>query len=283
MRGLIRVASFLVLILVVMAHAPLVHSQPPAPGAAATSAAKPPAAGTGAKAAAPAGADMGFWEFMVAGGSIGWVIVALSVAGVALAVDLTLFLRGEKIIPAGLAESVQEALRRGQLAQADQQCRLHNSVLARMLVSGMQELDGGWPAVEKTLEDGLADEGARIFRKIEYLSIIGNVAPMLGLLGTVVGMIVAFKQVADTQGAARAADLAGGIYQALVTTVQGLVVAIPALMAYAYFRGWTEEILTRCGATATQVFLPLRKGRGQAAARAAAAAGSAGGAGGAGG
>ncbi len=66
-------------------------------------------------------------------------------------------------------------------------------------------------------------------RRIEYLSVIGNIAPMVGLLGTVTGMIFAFQQVATTRGAAGAGDLAEGIYQALVTTVGGLVVAIPAL------------------------------------------------------
>lgn len=250
MRGLIHASAGLAMVLFVLWNAPL--------KAQAAKTAVP--AGTAAAAGAET-SSMGFWEFMVAGGTVGWVIVALSLAATALAVELLLFLRGTKVIPPGLGEAVQEALRRGKIAEADQQCKLNDSVLARVLTNGMQELDVGWNSVEKQLEDTLGEEGAKVFRRIEYLSIIGNVAPMLGLLGTVQGMIIAFKQVAETQGAARAADLAGGIYLALVTTVQGLVVAIPSLMVYAYLRGRTEEVLARTGHIAHQVFLPLRKAR----------------------
>ena len=90
---------------------------------------------------------------------------------------------------------------------------------------------------------------------------IGNLAPMLGLLGTVVGMILAFKTVAETQGAARAADLAQAIYLALVTTVEGLIVAIPSLAAYAYFRNRVDELMAEVAVTLQQLLAPLRRRR----------------------
>ena len=77
-------------------------------------------------------------------------------------------------------------------------------------------MEFGWREVEKAVEDSLAQQSARLMRRIEYLSVIGNIAPMVGLLGTVTGMIFAFQQVATTRGAAGAGDLAEGIYQALV-------------------------------------------------------------------
>jgi biopolymer transport protein ExbB len=107
----------------------------------------------------------------------------------------------------------------------------------------------------------MADQSARLFRKIEYLSVIGNIAPMLGLLGTVIGMIFAFREVANTQGAARAADLAEGIYLALVTTVEGLIVAIPALAVFAVFRSRVDQLVAETSYAAQHVFAPLKRGR----------------------
>ena len=113
--------------------------------------------------------------------------------------------------------------------------------------------------MEKALEDATAEQSARLFRKIEYLSVIGNIAPMVGLLGTVTGMILAFQRVATTQGAAGAADLAEGIYQALVTTVGGLIVAIPSLGAFAIFRNRVDQLAAEAAYAAQRVFASLKK------------------------
>ncbi len=111
------------------------------------------------------------------------------------------------------------------------------------------------------MEDAAAEQSARLFRKIEYLSVIANIAPMIGLLGTVIGMIFAFQEVAATQGQARAADLATGIYQALVTTVGGLLVAIPTLAAFAIFRNRVDQLVAEGSYMAQHVFAPLKRKR----------------------
>ncbi len=116
------------------------------------------------------------------------------------------------------------------MKEADQLCREKPSPLAFIVASGISEIEFGWPAVEKALEDTTAEQSARLYRKVEYLSVLGNIAPMLGLLGTVSGMILAFRQVALSQGTAGAGELAQGIYSALVTTVAGLLIAIPAMV-----------------------------------------------------
>ena len=109
------------------------------------------------------------------------------------------------------------------------------------------------------MEDAVAEQAARLYRKIEYLSVIGNLAPMCGLLGTVTGMIFAFQQVAVSQGAAGAADLAEGIYSALVTTVGGLIVAMPALAAFAVFRNRIDQLIAEIAFVAQHVFTPVRR------------------------
>ena len=145
------------------------------------------------------------------------------------------------------------------MAEAVKACQGRPSLLSFVLLQGLAEYEGGWPEVEKALEDALAEQSARLLRKIEYLSVIGNIAPMIGLLGTVTGMIFAFQRVAATQGAAGAGELAEGIYQALVTTVGGLLVAIPSLAAYAILRNRVDQLVTEAAYMVQQVCRPLKR------------------------
>ena len=92
----------------------------------------------------------------------------------------------------------------------------------------MSEIEFGWPAVEKALEDSTAEQAARLYRKLEYLSVIGNIAPMLGLLGTVTGMIDTFSQLGHP--GAQAQHASGGIGLALTSTQYGMGLAIPAVV-----------------------------------------------------
>ena len=110
-------------------------------------------------------------------------------------------------------------------------------------------------------------------RRIEYLSVIGNIAPMVGLLGTVTGMIFAFQQVAATRGAAGAGDLAEGIYQALVTTVGGLVVAIPALAIYAVCRNRVDSLVAEVAHQSQHALAPIKRRQSSRARSATATAG----------
>ncbi|QGJ71502.1 Biopolymer transport protein ExbB [Planctomycetales bacterium 10988] len=197
----------------------------------------------------------------MAGGWVGAVILLLSIGMVALFIEHTFRIRAAAISPPGLAESVQQHLLQGQIQEAEQQCFAQPSFLGSVLKAGIDEVDCGWASVEKAMEDVSQEEAARLYRRAEYLSVIGNIAPMLGLLGTVIGMVMAFKEVADTQGAARAADLANGIYLALVTTVEGLVVAIPAMAGFAVIRNRIDELVAEASHAALAVFTPLRKNR----------------------
>src|SRR6185295_9739786 len=108
--------------------------------------------------------------------------------------------------------------------------------------------------------DAMAEQAARLLRKVEYLSVLGNLGPMVGLLGTVVGMLMAFKEVASTEGRAGAAQLAEGIYQALVTTVVGLIIAIPALGAFAILRNRVDQIMAEAAYAAQHALAPLKRG-----------------------
>lgn len=199
-----------------------------------------------------------FFQILNSAGLIGYGIIGLSIAAVALGIEQLVTIRRGRLLPQDLAEAVGALVGQGAYAKAQERCRARPCLLAQVLDAGLTSADEGWPAAEKAMEETLADEGAQFLRRIEYLAVIGNLAPMLGLLGTVVGMIFAFREVALSQGTARAADLAEGIYLALVTTVEGLVVAIPALGAYAVFRNRTDGLLAEAARVAQQVLRPLR-------------------------
>jgi biopolymer transport protein ExbB len=221
----------------------------------------PAGAASSNSAASGSDAPQSFLEIVHAGGLVGYIIMFLSVVAVALAIEHAMTIRTSVLLPEGLAEKVRELVKTSQSAQAEQACKLHPSMLSAVLQAGLKEVDGGWSGIEKAMEDTLADQSARLFRKIEYLSVIGNIAPMLGLLGTVIGMVMAFREVAMTQGAARAADLAEGIYLALVTTVQGLVVAIPCLSVFAVFRNRVDQMVAEVSYAAQHVFTPLKRAK----------------------
>jgi biopolymer transport protein ExbB len=201
------------------------------------------------------------WTLVEASGSIGAMIILLSVAGLALILEHALTIRRSVLIPKGLPEELQSHITQDDFVKAEQLCKLRPSYLSYVVLSGLQEVRIGYRAVEKAMEDASQEQAARLFRKVEYLALIANIAPMLGLLGTVYGILLAFKKIAETQGAAVAADMAGGVYLALVTTVEGLLVGIPALGAYAIFRARVEQLSSEVGLVAEQVFNNYKRSR----------------------
>lgn len=227
------------------------HAQQPAVGA--------PAKPTERMEEAP----QGLVDIVFSGGWVGFSIVmlllGLSVTAAYLVFEHLMTIRRGELIPSGLGEQVRQRLSDGHVRQAEQACRARPCFLSFVLLNGIAELESGWAAVEKATEDALAEQSARLVRRIEYLSVIGNIAPMVGLLGTVTGMIFAFQQVASTQGAAGAAQLAEGIYQALVTTVGGLIVAIPSLGAFAIFRNRVDQLVAEAAYMTQHALAPVKR------------------------
>lgn len=192
-----------------------------------------------------------------AGGTIGWVIVGLSVAMVALIIEHLLSIRRGSLMPAGLAEELHQLIAQGQYQQAEAVCRDRPSFLGFVVAAALQDVGLGYSAVEKSMEDASAEQAARLFRKIEYLSVIGVLAPMLGLMGTVWGMILAFGEFARNANP-QPTDLAPSISLALVTTLQGLIVAVPALAAFAWFRSRVDEYVAETSLLAEHVVSPMK-------------------------
>ena len=197
-------------------------------------------------------------ELLRAGGVIGYVTIALSVAMVALIVEHLLTIRRRTLIPNGFADQCQQLVASGQLAQAEALCRDQPSLLSYVVGIGLHEADLGSASMVKAMEDAVAEQAARLTRKIEYLSLIGVIGPMLGLMGTVWGMIQAFSEFAE-KVAPRTADFAPSISEALVTTMFGLMVAVPAQVAFAMFRNRIDSYIAETAVTAETIIAPLKR------------------------
>ncbi|HVX15328.1 MAG TPA: MotA/TolQ/ExbB proton channel family protein [Pirellulales bacterium] len=202
-----------------------------------------PDASTGAKK--PPG---NLWEMIVAGGPMNLAFMGflglISLVAAAVTFERLANLTRGKVVPPALAQALNELLRTGdqRLEKYQAICDQHPSPFAKILRAGLAR--AGWtPAeIEKALEDAVAREMAELRARVRPLSVAANVAPMVGLLGTVVGMLEAFR-VASQAGLGKAELLAEGIYLALETTVAGLLIAIPAMLCAAYFGSRSERFV----------------------------------------
>ena len=175
-----------------------------------------------------------------------------------LMVEHLLSIRRSTLIPSELAEAVHQHLSERKIDDAKQQCSLQPCFLSNVLASGLSVIELGYQDVEKSMEDTATEQAARMFRKIEYLHLIGTLAPMLGLLGTVWGMITAFMEF-EAKANPAVSELAPGIYRALVTTMLGLTVAVPAFAGFAIFRNRIDELVAEASLTAEHVFADFRR------------------------
>ncbi|MEZ6132737.1 MAG: MotA/TolQ/ExbB proton channel family protein [Planctomycetaceae bacterium] len=207
---------------------------------------------------AEAGGSLNLTEMLKAGGVLGYLIVLLSLVMVALIADHLLNIRRSVLMPPGLAEEIHRCLGERRIDEAKKICQQHPSFLASLLHAGLEETGGGYHAVEKAMEDAAVEQSARLFRRIEYLSVIGTLAPMLGLMGTVWGMILAFLQF-EQKDNPQVSELAPGIYRALITTLLGLGVAVPSLAAFAIFRNRIDELAAEATLLAEHVFADYRR------------------------
>lgn len=194
-----------------------------------------------------AGTGVSLFELILAGGVVGYVILLLSVAAVALAVIHLLQLRETALAPQEVVDALNERLAQGDVDGASALCRReeYDCFLTRVMLPGLQRYTRsafGALELKGALEEAGQSQTARLLRSTDALGLIAAIAPMLGLLGTVVGMVGAFDTISASEGFARPDQLAGDISKALVTTLMGLVLAIPATAALTYFRNRIDAL-----------------------------------------
>jgi biopolymer transport protein ExbB len=176
------------------------------------------------------------------GSSVTWLLLLLSMFSIGLMVHLALANRRPTILPSSLSEGLRKQIKKKQFQSAISLAERDDSYLGKILVAAFKEAKFGFPAMMRALEQTADELATSRLRRIELLNVFGQVSPMIGLFGTVYGMILAFGAIVASGGSADPVALAGGIGTALTTTFWGLVVAIPALSGYAILRNKIDAL-----------------------------------------
>lgn len=202
--------------------------------------------------------EMNLLDLIKKGGIVGYLIILLSVVSVGLIIDYSFTVRKSKIAPQKDIMKLQELIKNRDFKGIHKLDNNRASFLSKVAISGLKESHLGYQSMIKAMEDAGEALASGIARKIEHLNVIGNISPMLGLLGTVIGMLRCFNKIANMTGAIDPKQLAGGIFEALVTTCLGLIVAIPALYCYAVFRNRVDEYTGEASVAAEHLISPFK-------------------------
>lgn len=174
------------------------------------------------------------FEFFAKGGILVIPILMCSVLAVAIFLERIIRFAKMRSRGEGLAEKVAVLLTKGNTSAALQTAEKSNSPMGRVLVQAIGAKDLDRDMLETVIVNATDEEGRNLSTYIQALATIGNIAPLLGLLGTVIGMIKAFVVIQEMGGKVNAAVLAGGIWEAMLTTAFGLAVALPTMVAHSY-------------------------------------------------
>lgn len=199
-------------------------------------------------------------SFLGAGGSIGVVIILLSFGALALLILHLIRIRASALAPQYVVDDLTDLLRSRRIDEAIAYCRDEQNacLLSEVMDAGLtryRRSPFGALELKAALEEAGQSQVARLSRSLDALALIAAIAPMLGLLGTVVGINGAFGTISSAQGFARPDQLAGDISLALVTTIMGLILAIPTTAAVTYFRNRIESIAADIASTVDELAL----------------------------
>ncbi|MDG1011765.1 MAG: MotA/TolQ/ExbB proton channel family protein [Luminiphilus sp.] len=182
------------------------------------------------------------FDLLAAGGWVMPVIVLCSVIALGIFIERSVALNPDRIAPPHLLANVWKQLKAGELDAQRLKALRHGSPLGAILVAGLANRSQGRDVMKESIQEAAGHVVHDLERYLNTLGTVAAVAPLLGLLGTVVGMIRVFTEI-TVQGTGNANALAGGISEALITTAAGLVVAIPALVMHRYFTGKIDTIV----------------------------------------
>jgi biopolymer transport protein ExbB len=181
------------------------------------------------------------WTYKALGIRYTVAFLAISFSFVALVVMVVLSFRRDNICPTHLVESFEAHLNEKRYQEAYELAKNDDSFLGMVLSAGLQRLSQGYEHAIEAMQEVGEEETMKLEHRLSYIAMIGSIAPMVGLLGTVDGMVIAFSVIANSAQTPKPADLAKGISTALVTTLVGLIISIPAVM----FLGFMKNRLAR--------------------------------------
>jgi biopolymer transport protein ExbB len=183
---------------------------------------------------------------------IGGVIIAISIALMGLIIEHFVNIKRDKIIPPEVIQELEVYFEEEDYEGALEFCEATPGFVTNVLATALPRMSQGFEAMKEGAQEIGEEEAVNLQIKISFLSLISTIGPMLGLFGTVTGMVTAFNVIAASAGNASPAKLADGISQALMTTVLGLTVAIPALGFYFFFKNRVIKIILEAGVVVSE-------------------------------
>ncbi len=177
---------------------------------------------------------MSIWELFNSGGFLMWVLLLLGGIAVFLFVERFIAIRKASKMNLNFMNRIRDKISDGNIAGALESCRRAGTPIAHMVEKGIERIGRPMPEIQNAIENQANLEVSRLSVGLPYLAMISGGAPMLGFLGTVIGLVVAFMKMEGMGGTVDISVLAGGMYVAMLTTVGGLIVGIPAYFGYNY-------------------------------------------------
>jgi biopolymer transport protein ExbB len=187
------------------------------------------------------------WAFKALGWMYSLIFLALSFTLVALFVMNLLTARRDNVVPVHLVEGFEAHLNEKRYQEAYELAKNDDSVLGQVLSAGLAKLSSGYQQAIEAMQEVGEEENMKLEHRLSYMALIGTIAPMIGLMGTVQGMISSFSVIANSTSTPKASELADGISTALFTTLVGLGIAIPAIAAYNILRNRVARLVLEVG------------------------------------
>lgn len=225
-------------------------------------AAEPPAAAETQEGETPVDAELTAWGFFQAGGWAMWILLILSICMVGLTIYNFMMIRDKPFLRPDLVEQLSPSMRDLKIDEARKICDENPSVLTNIVYSGLSRIDGEHidpDSMKEAMEESSTEELAAPFVMINMLSLVATMSPMVGLLGTVSGMIKAFRNIAAA-GMGQPQVLADNISEALITTATGLTIAIFAMFFYVLFKNKYGRISSSVDKQVGDLFHEMMKG-----------------------
>lgn len=182
-------------------------------------------------------------EFIDGGGVILYLILALAFFTIILGIYLFLTVTPRIEAPSKLLKQIANQIRAGEFHEAKKLCNGRHELMAKVLYSGLRVADQERYIIQEAMESEGERGATRLWQRVSYMNNVGAIAPLLGLLGTVWGMIGAFNSIAYDHSQIKGVSMAANVSEAMITTAAGLLLAIPAMLLYFYLRGRVINVL----------------------------------------
>lgn len=218
------------------------------------------------KTEAPKMEESGIHWFLRCSGVIGLFILGLSIYFVALVIRMFMTMKPEVALPIEVTTQFRELLGQGNFQGAYEVARASDSFLGRVIAKGIEHLPNGLPEARHAMERTGEAETIHMEKQISMMAVLGTLGPMIGLVGTLKGMIASFSVIARSGAMLKANEVAGGISEALLLTFEGVILSVPAIYFFAFFRNRIATMSTDAMLEADDMLhLFFRSGRARSA------------------